>query len=181
METEATKDVGVYKIPCKDCSLNYFGETGRGLSVRLKEHQRDYGNMSNKNVLVKHSFQENHRINWRDATILYRDNNVGNRRLVEGACINTCKSMEGNKPFTQEDYFVDKIICSITIKDLNLLNSHHIANPDAAPSFSPAQVTGLDPPHPVAGTYAEDGESQDGQRPRRSRRLAGLPIEDGIT
>ena len=106
---------------------------------------------------------------------------MDDRRLVEGACINACKSMEGNKPFTQETYFVDKIICSIAIKDLNLLNSHHIANPDAAPSFSPTQVAGLDSPHPVASTYAEDGEPWDGQRPRRSRRLAGLLIEDGIT
>ena len=79
----------------------------------------------------KRRFQENHRISWRDAAILYRDNKVGNRRLVEGACINACKSMEGNKPFTQEDYFVDKKNCSVVIKDLNLINSHHIANPDA--------------------------------------------------
>ena len=34
---ENKTDIGVYKIPCKGCNLNYFGETGRGLEVRLKE------------------------------------------------------------------------------------------------------------------------------------------------
>jgi predicted GIY-YIG superfamily endonuclease len=29
---------GVYRIPC-ECGLVYIGETGRNLSVRLKEHK----------------------------------------------------------------------------------------------------------------------------------------------
>ena len=29
----------IYKIPCSDCSHSYIGQTGRCLSLRLKEHQ----------------------------------------------------------------------------------------------------------------------------------------------
>ena len=31
----------IYKIPCKDCSSVYVGETGRCFNTRLSERQRD--------------------------------------------------------------------------------------------------------------------------------------------
>ena len=184
--TENKTDVGVYKIPCKECHLNYFGETGRGLEVRLKEHQRAYKDMADNNVLVKHSWEKDHQINWKGSTVLYKDKNVGNRRLVEGAFINIGNSMEGNKAFTLEDNFVNKIIHSMIVNNNNSnINSHINADPDTAASFSPAQVTGLQQAPLVAGTYADErGTPQMQQRDqhlRRSRRLAGLPAEDGIT
>ena len=37
-ENESQKP-GVYRIPC-ECGLVYIGETGRNLSVRLKEHKK---------------------------------------------------------------------------------------------------------------------------------------------
>ena len=30
----------VYKIPCSKCDKSYFGETGRGLGTRIKEHKK---------------------------------------------------------------------------------------------------------------------------------------------
>ena len=54
----------VYRIPCLDCSGVYFGETGRSLKTRRKEHQRDVkpniiAQLTNedskkKSTLVKH-------------------------------------------------------------------------------------------------------------------------------
>ena len=32
---------GVYRIDCKDCDQMYFGETGRTLNKRIKEHRKD--------------------------------------------------------------------------------------------------------------------------------------------
>ena len=185
-DTEIKTDIGVYKIPCKGCSSNYFGETGRGLEVRLKEHQRAYKDMADNSALVKHSWKNDHQINWNGASILYKNKNVGNRRLVEGAFINIGDSMEGNKAFTQEDNFINTLICSMVVSETkNNINSHSNANPDTASSFSPAQVTGLRQPPFVAGTYADVGGSPERQqfehRLRRSRRIAGLPSEDGIT
>ena len=179
-------DIGVYKIPCKGCSSSYFGETGRGLEIRLKEHQRAYRDMADNSALVKHSWRNDHQINWKEASIIYKDKNVGNRRLVEGAFINIGNSMEGNKAFTQEDNFINTYIYSMVLnQNKNKTDSHSNANPDTASSFSPAQVTGLRQSTPVAGTYADIGASPERQqgdhRPRRSRRLAGLPVEDGIT
>ena len=42
-------DAGVYCIPCKNCKLNYIGETSWNLHVHLKEHRRDLwiGNLNN--------------------------------------------------------------------------------------------------------------------------------------
>ena len=142
--------------------------------------------MSDNNVLVRHSRNNDHQINWKEASMLYKSNNVGNRRLVEGAFINIGNSMEGNKSFTQEDLFTNSIIHSMVIKaPKTQIDSHQNTDPDAAASLSPAQVTGLHRSSPVAGTYADaDGPADSQQNPRgarRSRRLAGLPADEGIT
>ena len=173
--------VGVYQVPCKDCDKSYFGETGRGLNIRLKEHQRSYELMANNNVLVRHSFDEDHMINWEGTKLLFKSRDIGDRRVVEGALIHYANSMEGNKSFTQEDPLINYLICNSIIKSSDL-NTPHIATPDAA-SLSPAQVTELQNAPPVAGADADErGPINLLNSPiRRSRRLAGLPAEDAIT
>ena len=125
------KDVGVYEIPCRDCNSSYFGETGRGLDIRIKEHQRAYNLMSNNSVLVKHSWEKDHKINWEGAKLVFKCSNVSERRVVEGALINLANSMAGNKSFTQEDNFVNYLVCTSALKNFNINNST-IATPDAA-------------------------------------------------
>ena len=36
-----SKRGAIYKIPCKDCSSVYVGETGRCFNTRLSEYKRD--------------------------------------------------------------------------------------------------------------------------------------------
>ena len=183
MGNNKKNEVGVYEIPCRDCNSSYFGETGRGLDTRLKEHQRAYNLMHNNSVLVKHSWEKDQKIDWENAKLIYKNNSVGERRVVEGALIDLANSMEGNKSFTQDDYFINYLVCKSALKNFNL-NKSNSATPDAA-ALSPAQVTEMQVASPVAGAYAEDEDSPNNQLhrlpPRRSRRIAGLPPGDGVT
>ena len=44
----------VYRLPCKGCLKPYYGETGRSLDVRLKEHKKDL-QFQRPKTIVKHS------------------------------------------------------------------------------------------------------------------------------
>ena len=47
---------GVYRIPC-ECGLVYIGETGRNLSVRLKEHKTNCEKAEqDKSAVAKHTW-----------------------------------------------------------------------------------------------------------------------------
>ena len=63
---------GVYRIPC-ECDLVYIGETGRNLSLRLKEHKTNCEKAElEKSAVAKHSWTNDHRIKWNEASILAR-------------------------------------------------------------------------------------------------------------
>ena len=57
-------NAGVYKIHCKDCNRDYYGETGRSCAVRLKEHMRNVKNCNLSNALCNHKIDLDHRIDW---------------------------------------------------------------------------------------------------------------------
>ena len=79
----------VYKVPCANCDKTYVGETGRKSGVRLQEHKKEVDSRSNraftrsqrtpsltehnKSALTDHATQENHLINWSDASIIDRE------------------------------------------------------------------------------------------------------------
>jgi hypothetical protein len=54
----------VYIIPC-ECGRRYIGETGRILSVRLREHRHNLkeGHLE-KSKLAQHAYEEGHRVDW---------------------------------------------------------------------------------------------------------------------
>ena len=78
---------GVYKIPCNTCNKAYFGQTGRDFHTRLGEHHAAVRRGDNNNACFKHWFQENHRIGWDSAEIIYPSNNHYNRLVYESTCI----------------------------------------------------------------------------------------------
>ena len=74
----------VYKIDCEDCSASYIGQTGRQLSVRIKEHRRatEKGNTLDSGI-AEHVAHTGHGINW-NAQVLEQEG-IQRRRLVKEA------------------------------------------------------------------------------------------------
>ena len=69
-----TKSVS-YKIPCLVHAWRhiYIGETGRGMSVRLKEHKRDVGNHDTKNARVPYIETCGSLPDWERAEVIKKD------------------------------------------------------------------------------------------------------------
>ena len=74
---------GVYRIPC-ECGLVYIGETGRNLSLRLKEHKTNCEKAElEKSAVAKHSWTNDHRIKWNEASILATESHKFSRKMRE--------------------------------------------------------------------------------------------------
>ena len=74
---------GVYKVTCS-CGLNYIGETGRSLKVRLKEHGADIRNQRIRtSALAEHSERYKHHICLEDSSLLAKENHYFKRRFRE--------------------------------------------------------------------------------------------------
>ena len=74
---------GVYRIPC-ECGLVYIGETGRNLSLRLKEHKTNCEKAElEKSAVAKHSWTNDHRIKWNEASILATESHKFSHKMRE--------------------------------------------------------------------------------------------------
>ena len=77
----------VYLIPCHDCEKVYVGQSGRNFDVRLGEHKAAVRLGRVNNACAKHSVNENHAIDWRNARTLYKSNDLTNRLIVQSTLI----------------------------------------------------------------------------------------------
>ena len=73
----------IYQIPRKNCPSCYFGETGRKLGLRMKEHGKEVDSFAagtqtrasgamesstiHKSAISDHAVEENHVIDWDSA------------------------------------------------------------------------------------------------------------------
>ena len=73
----------VYKIPCAVCDLCYIGETGRSLSVRIKEHKYAVRTMNMNNAIAVHANDTGHLPNWDKAEILNIEADTRKRKILE--------------------------------------------------------------------------------------------------
>ena len=68
----------VYKVTCS-CCKKYFGETGRIIEERIKEHQADVNNEKSVEKITglsQHLRESRHTPNWKEIEILARENNI---------------------------------------------------------------------------------------------------------
>ena len=84
-------DSVVYKIPCGKCDKSYFGETGRGLKTRVREHRNDLRNHRTSKAIVMHADQDGHLPKWDEAVVMHTNLKKVQRWLIESAYINTEK------------------------------------------------------------------------------------------
>ena len=62
----------------------YIGETGRNLSLRLKEHKTNCEKAElEKSAVAKHSWTNDHRIQWNEASILATESHKFSRKMRE--------------------------------------------------------------------------------------------------
>jgi hypothetical protein len=74
----------VYSIPC-ECGRRYIRETGRPLSVWLREHRHNLEGHLDKSKLDQHAYEEGHRVDWDEARILEIESNSRYRKYKESA------------------------------------------------------------------------------------------------
>ena len=78
---------GVYKIPCKDCTKYYTGETGHTLKKRIREHKYDVATANQNNAVYKHWRDNGHMAAFDRAETILRSSNYNVRRTYEAAII----------------------------------------------------------------------------------------------
>ena len=150
-----------------------MGETGRGLSVRLEEHRRACTLGQENNAVAIHSLSLDHRINFKNSKIVYKEPNVTKRRVIEGALIHSSNTFKHNKPFHKED---DIISNSISYNVLKLA-----AHTPVVSHLSIAQAEGGTSD---ASTDAGSDQRNDNQPPsnpqalRRSQRIRNRQQQD---
>ena len=102
----------VYRIPCGKCHRVYYGETGRGMETRIREHKADLRHHRSSNAFVAHVDEEGHLPNWLGAVSLTRSLAKSQRKVVEAAFI-----AKGNTINTSADFFRLASVAATIITD----------------------------------------------------------------
>ena len=98
----------IYRVPCKNCSSSYVGETGRKFGLRIKEHKKEVdsfttstqtrafrareSSVTHKSAITDHAVEENHVIDWDKATVLDKNAQRQTRRITEALWISKTPS-----------------------------------------------------------------------------------------
>ena len=95
----------IYKIPCKDCSWSYIGETGRSFLTRKKELVRNVKNYANGSNIANHAWTHNHAIDYENASIIdTRDYRT--RKVLKSWHTAVTKDADNNSRPLSRQYFI---------------------------------------------------------------------------
>ena len=92
----------VYKIPCKDCSWNYIGETGRCFQTRKKEHKRNLKNFSSGSNVANHAWKNNHCIDFDNACVIDKGDYRVRKTLESWHTAKTVDADNNSKPLPRQ-------------------------------------------------------------------------------
>ena len=73
---------GVYRIKCKDCDNCYYGETGRNIVTRIREHKRDIRMNKLESGIASHVNNLDHNFNFSEAKVIFPCNDKFKRHIV---------------------------------------------------------------------------------------------------
>nr|XP_053627747.1 uncharacterized protein LOC128685277 [Cherax quadricarinatus] len=99
----------VYSISCS-CPLQYFRETGRSLSDRLREHKNSVRLANTNNALFCHVRDHSHPVDWSSAKTVFPTSNSNSCCLVESSIIHNFPCMNLSPGFVSVDAFLSHYI-----------------------------------------------------------------------
>ena len=150
-----TQNTGIYIIPCSDCNQVYVGETGRDLDVRVREHKYACRTGAPNSAVARHTLDDGHRINFKEAAIVCNESDIGRRRVIEGALIHLLPTFSGNASFSSEDTITSRMICKSAPLKYHILYDKVT---DIPPGIFPGQCDWF-PSHPAASQH-QNGHQQ---------------------
>ena len=78
-DEQGLKTPGVYEIPC-ECEQVYIGQTGRTVSERISEHERELRmQYFDKSAVAQHALENNHHIGFDETRLIDRTRNYWDR------------------------------------------------------------------------------------------------------
>ena len=104
------------------------------------------------NAIATHSLDEDHRIGFSRASLVYNSNNICIRKTVEGALISLNSTFKNNKSSAKEDSFTSYMICS-SLRIKHFCNIVATLSPAALPLSSQVDELPQYGPHDT-GAYA---------------------------
>ena len=87
----------VYKIGCKDCLWSYIGETGRCFEKSKNKHIRNVKQNTAGSNIAKHSWANDHTINFEDGQVIDRGNYRTRKTLESWHTAVTAESNNNSK------------------------------------------------------------------------------------
>ena len=119
--------MGVYKIPCSKCHLQYFGMTGRSLQQRLSEHKTYVKKALTTSAIFLHLRDKKHHMDWPAARIIYPSTNLETRLLVEKSLIATSPNINIAKASDKTQHKLSSTMAnSISCKVKDVSHPHHV-------------------------------------------------------
>ena len=96
----------VYTVPCFDCNSVYIGQTGKSLSYRVKQHKYACRTLNFQNSIAKHSFDNDHRINWNESSVLKYCKDFVKRNIIESIYIANKNNFNNSLGMFKLDNFI---------------------------------------------------------------------------